>query len=142
MNIKVATSKQEVHDAFHIRTIVFVKEQNVSLEEEMDSFDDTAIHFIGYLMDHPMAASRLRWVENYGKLERLCVLKKHRGKSFGTKMIQVMENKILKNGYHKSQLNAQTHAIKFYEQLGYKVISGKFLDAGIPHVTMTKQLNH
>lgn len=140
MNIIVATSKKEISDAFHIRKVVFVEEQNVSIEEEMDQYDKSAIHFVGYLHEKPIAASRLRWVHSYGKLERLCILKNYRGKSYGTKMIQEMESKILKNGYYQAKLNAQTHAIKFYKQLGYNVISDEFMDAGIPHVTMVKQL--
>lgn len=141
MKIKIATSQEELNDAFHIRTIVFVEEQNVPVEEEMDRFDAHAIHFVGYLQTKPIAASRLRWVDDYGKLERLCILKDYRGKSYGTNMIQVMEHEILKNGYKLAKLNAQTHAIAFYEKLGYKVISEEFLDAGIPHVTMIKKLN-
>ena|SRR5690625_4057165 len=140
MNIKIATSKQEINDAFHVRTIVFIEEQNVPVEEEMDRFDKDAIHLVGYIQEKPIAASRLRWIDNYGKLERLCILKEHRGKSYGTKMIQKMETETLKNGFNQTKLNAQTHAIKFYEQLGYKVISEEFIDAGIPHVTMVKQL--
>lgn len=141
MNIIKATTNKEKNDAFQIRTIVFVEEQNVPIKDEMDKFDAQAIHFVGYLHDQPIAASRLRWTDTYGKLERLCILKEHRGKSYGTKMIQVMEAEILKRNYHQAKLNAQTQAIKFYEQLGYKVKSNEFIDAGIPHVTMVKQLN-
>lgn len=140
MKIKIATSEKELNHAFQIRTIVFVKEQNVSIEEEIDQFDDHAIHFIGYLNGKPIAASRLRWVDHYGKLERLCILKEHRGKSYGSQMIQTMEAEILQKNYHQAKLNAQTHAIQFYERLGYQVISEEFMDAGIPHVTMIKSL--
>lgn len=41
---------------------------------------------------------------------------------------------------HVLKLNAQTHAIPFYEKLGYKVISEEFMDAGIPHKTMEKRI--
>jgi len=49
---------------------------------------------------------------------------------------------VRKKGYTKTKLNAQTRAVDFYKRLGYKVVSEEFLDAGIPHVTMTKQLTH
>src|SRR5699024_5654245 len=117
---------------FQLRTTVFIHEQNVPPEEEIDSFDKEAIHFIGYNDDVPVAASRLRFVEKYGKLERICVLKEQRGKGYGKQLIQAMEKEILKNGYKKAKLNAQTHATEFYEQLGYKIISEEFMDAGIP----------
>ena len=44
------------------------------------------------------------------------------------------------NGLRKLKLNAQTHAIPFYSGLGYKIISEEFMDAGIPHKTMVKEL--
>lgn len=142
MNIKVVETNQERKQAFQIRTTVFVDEQKVSIEEEIDEFEDSAIHFIGYVNRTPVAASRLRWVDDYGKLERVCVLKEYRGQSLGTDLLKRMEAEIIKNGFSKAKLNAQTRAVDFYKRLGYEIVSGEFLDAGIPHVTMTKQLNH
>lgn len=141
VNIKIVESLAEREQAFQIRTNVFVNEQKVSIEEELDEFEDEAIHFIGYVDNEPIAASRLRWVDNYGKLERICILKAHRGNSYGTELITAMENEIIKKGYTQTKLNAQTRAVEFYKRLGYEIVSGEFLDAGIPHVTMTKQLN-
>src|SRR5699024_3191078 len=103
--------------------------------------ENEAIHFIGYENEKPIAASRLRWVDDYGKLERICILKEYRGQSYGTKIIKTMEEEVTKKGYTKTMLNAQTRAVKFYQRLGYKIVSDEFLDAGIPHVTMIKQLN-
>lgn len=141
MNIKIVETKEEKKQAFQVRTIVFVDEQKVSIEEEIDEFEDEAIHFIGYEDNKPIAASRLRWVDNYGKLERICIIKEHRGKSYGTEIIKAMEKQVIKKGYTQTKLNAQTRAVEFYKRLGYQVVSGEFLDAGIPHITMTKQLN-
>lgn len=141
MNIKITKSKADRDDAFHIRNTVFVHEQNVPPEEEIDHFDKTAIHFTGYKEGLPIAASRLRFINDIGKLERICVLKDYRRQSFGKKLIQAMEDEILRKGYSQAKLNAQTHATQFYEQLGYKIISEEFLDAGIPHVTMIKKLS-
>src|SRR5699024_3621098 len=121
-------------------TTVFVEEQNVSMEEEIDNHEKESIHFVGYENNIPIAASRLRFVDGYGKLERICILKEHRNKSYGSKMIKIMENKIQNQGFLKAKLNAQTRATKFYKKLGYEIVSSEFLDAGIPHVTMTKQL--
>lgn len=140
MNIKVATTKQEMDDIYHVRMVVFVEEQKVPPEEEIDDHEESSIHFIGYEAGKPAAASRLRLVDGYGKLERICVLKELRGKHFGQQMINAMEEKIIEKGYKKAKLNAQTHAEGFYERLGYQTVSGEFMDAGIPHVTMVKEL--
>ncbi|RFA37082.1 GNAT family N-acetyltransferase [Virgibacillus dokdonensis] len=141
MIIKEVTTHKEQEDAYHIRTVVFIQEQNVSPEEEMDKYDDEALHFIVYDGEIPIATSRLRFVESYGKLERICVLKEYRGKSIGKQLIHRMEQAILENDFQKAKLNGQTHAEKFYQQLGYETVSNEFLDAGIPHVTMVKQLS-
>ncbi|UJL47644.1 GNAT family N-acetyltransferase [Virgibacillus sp. NKC19-16] len=140
MNIKIAETNKDIDHAYHVRMTVFVDEQKVPPEEEVDDHDKTCLHFIGYEDEKPIAASRLRFVDNYGKLERICVLKNHRGKSHGTEIIDKMEEIISNKGYAKSKLNAQTHAVNFYQHLGYEVISGEFMDAGIPHVTMIKHL--
>ena len=51
-----------------------------------------------------------------------------------------IETYALENGIDNFKLNAQTHAIPFYSRLGYEVVSEEFLDAGIPHRTMIKQI--
>lgn len=140
MNMKIAETTKEIDQAYTIRMKVFVDEQHVPPEIEIDEHDETAIHFIGYEDGEPIAASRLRFIDGYGKLERICVLKAFRGKSNGKQLIQTMEKVIKEHGYEKAKLNAQTHAQPFYEKLGYRTVSDEFMDAGIPHVTMVKEL--
>lgn len=140
MQIETITAKEQLDDALNIRNIVFVQEQNVAPDLEYDGLDDEAIHAIGYVKDKPIATGRIRFVDKCGKLERVAVLKKFRGKSYGTQIIKYMEHLIHKHNYTKATLNAQTHAIDFYENLGYTVVSDEFMDANIPHVTMEKSL--
>jgi len=141
MKIKIVTTDQEQKEAYRIRKTVFVDEQNVPMDLEIDEHEETSIHFIAYSdKNEVVGASRLRFVDEYGKLERICVLKPFRGKSFGKKIIVQMEQEIVNNGYKKAKLHAQTHAKEFYERLGYEVMSDEFMDAGIPHVAMTKEL--
>lgn len=141
MEIKMVETDLEKEQAYHIRHVVFVEEQNVPPEREVDEYENECIHFIGYEKGEPVAAGRLRWVDDFGKLERLCVLKDYRGHSYGTQMIKAIEDKIKQHGYSKAKLNAQTHAEEFYKRLGYQTIPGEFMDAGIPHVTMVKELS-
>src|SRR5699024_1257872 len=141
VNIKVVDTEDEMQAAYRVRNLVFVEEQNVPLELEVDEHENDAIHFVCYDNETIIGASRLRFMDDYGKLERICVLKEHRGKSFGKKIIEQMEVEIVNNKYKKALLNAQTHAKQFYENLGYTVISEEFMDAGIPHVTMEKILD-
>lgn len=140
MTVKVVTTEEERALAYKVRRKVFVEEQNVPEELEIDSFEDKAIHFICYDDERVVGAGRLRFVDHYGKLERICVLRPYRNKSYGQKIIAKMEEEIIKRNVHVARLNAQTYAKNFYEKLGYKVISDEFIEAGIPHVTMEKML--
>lgn len=140
MIIKIANTKTEINDAMVVRKHVFVEEQQVPLDIELDEYDETAIHFVGYLNDEPVCASRLRIINNCGKLERICVLKRYRGNGYGVQVIKAMEEKLLQKNVSISKLNAQVQAVDFYKKLGYDVISKPFTEANILHVTMEKQL--
>ncbi|MRH43413.1 GNAT family N-acetyltransferase [Aquibacillus halophilus] len=140
MEVKIAKTDEQQQDAYRVRHTVFVLEQNVPPEIEIDELENDSTHFIGYDGNQPIAAGRLRYVEDYGKLERVCVLKDFRGLQFGKQMIAEMENVIRSKGLPKAKLNAQTHAEDFYKSIGYQTISEQFMDAGIPHVTMIKEV--
>ncbi|SHM40767.1 GNAT family N-acetyltransferase [Gracilibacillus kekensis] len=140
MEIKVVNSEQKLQDAYQVRSTVFVEEQGVPEELEIDDLEKEAIHFVGYQQGKPVAASRMRFVEDYAKLERVCVLETFRGKGYGKDIIFFMEKVAKEKGLDKTKLNGQTHAEAFYQSLGYKTISGEFMDAGIPHVSMMKSL--
>jgi predicted GNAT family N-acyltransferase len=140
VKLKVVENQKELEDAFSIRKTVFVEEQNVPLEEEIDQFEDEAVHFVLYNDDSPIGAGRFRVVDGYGKVERICVLKEARRTGAGNAIMNGIEEHALEQGLHKLKLNAQTQAIPFYARLGYEVVSEEFLDAGIPHKTMMKEM--
>lgn len=140
MEVKVVSSEQEMQDAFSIRKQVFVGEQNVPMEEEIDQFEDEAVHFVLYNYGIPAGAGRFRTVDGNGKVERICVLKEHRKSGSGKAIMDKIEEHAKKQGLPALKLNAQTQAIPFYEKLGYQVISDEFMDAGIPHRTMKKTI--
>jgi len=140
VNLKIVENEKELNDAYSVRKIVFVEEQNVPLEEEIDQFEDEATHFVLYNEGSPIGAGRFRIVDGYGKVERICVLKDSRKSGAGKVIMNGIEKFAEEKGLKKLKLNAQTHAIPFYSQLGYEVVSEEFLDAGIPHKTMIKKI--
>src|SRR5213080_206048 len=140
MNLKIVENEKELNDAYSVRKIVFVEEQNVPLEEEIDQFEDQATHFVLYNEGSPIGAGRFRIVDGYGKVERICVLKDSRKSGAGKVIMNSIEKFAEEKGLKKLKLHAQTHAIPFYSQLGYEVVSEEFLDAGIPHKTMIKKI--
>ncbi|MBT2570386.1 GNAT family N-acetyltransferase [Planococcus sp. ISL-110] len=139
LKVKIAQNQLEKEQAFDIRRKVFVEEQHVPLHIEMDEYDDSAIHFVGYQLEQPIAAGRIREVETgLGKVERVCVLSEYRGQQIGVLIMNELEEYARTNGLFRLKLNAQTHALAFYEKLGYDITSDEFLDAGIPHKSMEK----
>ncbi|KAA0546593.1 GNAT family N-acetyltransferase [Bacillus sp. BGMRC 2118] len=140
MDVKVVTNKTEFEDALIVRREVFIEEQQVPEEEEIDQYEDVCTHVVVYDDNKPVATGRLRDYEGIGKLERICVLSSHRSHGLGKVVMDQLESIALKQGFTKLKLNAQTHAEGFYEKLGYKTVSEIFMDAGIPHVTMVKNV--
>ncbi|RNF38490.1 GNAT family N-acetyltransferase [Planococcus salinus] len=139
--VKVVENPHEKEHAFEVRKTVFVGEQGVPMHIEWDEYDDSATHFVGYNLEQPIAAGRVREVEmGTGKVERVCVLSDHRGQHVGVLMMDEMENYARSAGLFTLKLNAQSYAVPFYEKLGYTVTSPEFMDAGIPHRAMEKTL--
>ncbi len=140
MEVKIVSNEQELQDAFNVRTAVFVHEQHVPMEEEIDEYDNSATHFVLYDEETPAGAGRFRIVDGIGKVERICVLKENRKSGSGKAIMDKIEAYAKEQGISMLKLNAQTHAIPFYDKLDYNVISDEFLDAGIPHRTMVKNI--
>jgi predicted GNAT family N-acyltransferase len=141
LNVKQVTTKDQLEDAYSVRRTVFVDEQQVPEEEEIDQFEDDATHIVLYDNEEPVGAARLRVLDGIGKLERICVLSSSRKNGAGKLLVNKLEEIAIEQGVSKLKLNAQTHAIPFYERLGYETVSDVFMDAGIPHVTMIKHAN-
>ncbi|WP_347550626.1 GNAT family N-acetyltransferase [Pseudalkalibacillus hwajinpoensis] len=140
MLVTIADSKKEMDDAFQVRHTVFVEEQQVPADLEIDEYEKEAIHFVAYDQQKPAAAGRFRVIDGYAKVERICVLSDYRKTGLGKQLMDAIEEQALKMELHKLKLNAQTTAIGFYQKLGYQISSEEFMDAGIPHVTMVKTL--
>lgn len=138
---KLVETEKEYQDAILIRRKVFVEEQDVPLHMELDEYDQTATHFVAYDGETPFGAGRIRTVESsIGKVERVCILPKYRGKNYGNLMMQCMEEYAQSKEFDKLKLNAQSHAVPFYEKRNYMITSPEFLEAGIPHRAMEKKL--
>lgn len=142
--IYTVKSEQEKADALAVRRIVFVEEQQVPEELEIDEHDHpdaAALHFVAYAGERPVGASRLRpYAPGVGKVERVAVLASERGTGLGRHIMLAMEDAARQQGFAKLKLNAQTHAQRFYEKLGYLPVGDVFDEAGIEHIAMEKTL--
>ena len=144
MQSKHIKEKTDLEIAFHIRKEVFVKEQGVPLEDEFDTFDtlsDVCHHILVYFNEMPVGTGRIRFVDNIGKLERICILQPYRKYEKEKVIIQTLEEIAREKEISKVKLHGQTHAEGFYNKLGYQTSSDVFMEDGIPHILMTKELS-
>ncbi|MEO0918827.1 MAG: GNAT family N-acetyltransferase [Pseudomonadota bacterium] len=130
----------DMSDVFEIRRIVFIEGQNVPEEEERDGKDADAIHLIALEDGKPVGTARLLIKGATGKIGRVAVLAEMRGKGLGKAIMDVALEELRKEGIAKAKLSAQTHALEFYEALGFVAEGPEFLDAGILHRDMTRAL--
>ncbi|MGN7765707.1 GNAT family N-acetyltransferase [Paenibacillus sp. 22594] len=139
------TTDEQLQMGLDIRKKVFVEEQKVPMEEELDEYDvvgNNAHHIL--LVDEgiPVATGRLIYYKaGAAKMQRIAVHKAYRSKGYGRVLLLALEELAREIGLETSILDAQCHAEDFYMKLGYKVISPEpFYDAGILHVRMEKAL--
>ena len=140
MEIKHIRNQNELKDAFYIRMKVFVEEQKVPAKNELDQYEGVSEHVVVYKDNLPVATGRARIVEDNAKLERICVLREYRKCGLGKVIVKSLEEIAMEKGSRKFILGAQVQAKDFYEKLGYTQTSGQFMDEGIPHVQMSKEL--
>ncbi|MDT9681527.1 GNAT family N-acetyltransferase [Streptomyces sp. TRM76323] len=150
--IREAVSDADREAAFAVRREVFVVEQGVPEEIEYDVHDATAVHVLavraddgvalgtGRLLYGPDAADRTGGEDGVGALGRLAVIRRARGLGVGAALVRAVEEAARARGLKAVDLHAQTHALGFYERLGYEAYGSEFPDAGIPHLAMRRTL--
>jgi predicted GNAT family N-acyltransferase len=128
---------QEAEDYLRVvRTPVFIVEQLVTPEFEWDELDASAVHLLAVLNNEPVGCLR---IINFHKIGRMAVLKECRGMGVGNALLAAAIEICKLHSSKSIILSAQTHAIGFYRQAGFKQISDEYCDVHIPHVDM--QLN-
>ena len=116
-----------------IRFAVFVDEQKVPLEMELDEHDAECLHVIA--SDGTKAVGTGRLLPD-GHIGRMAVLKEARGQGVGAAMLKVLMDAARARGDKGVALSAQTHAVGFYRRYGFVEEGPEYLDAGIPHRSM------
>jgi predicted GNAT family N-acyltransferase len=141
LNIKKATNSEEIQQCLHLRFKIFVEGQNVPHHQEIDGKDTESEHYL-LLKDHqPAGVARVRFIDNYAKIERVGILNEYQGQKLGQQLMQrilmdLQQNKALV----LAKLSSQTQAIPFYEKLGFMVCSEEYIEANIPHKDMKRAL--
>ncbi|GLW63177.1 acetyltransferase [Actinomadura rubrobrunea] len=140
MEISLVTGPQERADAEKIRFRVFVDEQGVPPELELDEHDADADHFLARVDGRPVGTVRMVRRDGTGVLGRLAVLPESRGAGLGAALVRAVERHAREAGLRSVELHAQTSARGFYERLGYEAYGEEDIEVGIPHIWMRKRL--
>lgn len=120
-------------EASRIRLAVFVDEQRVPPEIEMDENDAASVHALAYDGGEAVATGRLL---PDGHIGRMAVLKAHRARGAGSAILQVLIEEARRRGMREVVLSAQTHALDFYRKHGFAPQGAVYTEAGIPHQEM------
>jgi predicted GNAT family N-acyltransferase len=143
LRISVASWPDDEDRIHRIRESVFVLEQGVPAELEWDGRDPVCTHVIAELFDGAKrdAVGTGRLMPN-GKIGRMAVLGKYRGKGIGGQILNALVEAAKARGQHEVYLHAQSHALAFYQRFGFVAEGEEFQEAGIPHRKMHRNIGY
>ena len=139
--VKLVESEPELDSAMQVRFRVFVSEQGVPPEEELDEEDAAAIHAIALVGGQVVATARLLFQDGEAaRIGRMAVEMDWRRLGIGGQILAFLEETALAEGAQRVTLHAQEYVKAFYASHGYREHGTTFLEANIPHVEMRKEL--
>ena len=120
---------------------VFVQEQQIPAEEELDEADNTAIHAIAVHRGRAVGTGRLILREDgQAQIGRMAVDEDFRRQGTGGRILLFLEEEARARGCRQSLLHAQEYVKNFYARHGYREHGDIFLEVDIPHIEMRKEL--
>lgn len=137
MEILIKSWKEAKAEAFLVRQEVFIREQGVPAELELDEFDLSAAHALAYLDGCCIGTARLV-NEGYGSAQigRMAVLAHFRNQGVGKLILKKLIDLAKSQKVKSIVLHSQVAAIPFYEKLGFQAQGSAYEEAGIPHRNM------
>jgi predicted GNAT family N-acyltransferase len=136
VRVKKVKVKTELKKAFAIRLRVFVREQGVPREIELDSDDEKAMHLLAFVQRKAVGTARVVVKARAAKIGRMAVLKSCRGRGIGKELLKRALKLARTSGVDHIYLHAQVSVIGFYENFGFRPQGRVFMEAGIPHRKM------
>lgn len=142
IRVKKSSTQREFQRALSIRLRVFVAEQGVPREIELDEEDPKAVHFLAYVGVRAVGTARVVIKGREAKVGRMAVLKRYRGQGIGRTLLERSVRWARRSGARSIFLNAQVPVIGFYEKWGFRCVGRRFMEAGIPHRKMVFSALH
>lgn len=136
LRVAPARSDAELAAAREIRRAVFIEEQGVPAALEVDGLDPSCEHFLVFRDGVPVGTARVRQTDDGWKLERVAVLREHRGCACGARLVEhVLRSLPAVASIH---IHAQESALGFWQRAGFAAHGPTFDEAGIPHRHMSR----
>lgn len=137
LEILIKSWQEAQASAFLVREEVFIKEQGVPTELEIDEFDQLAVHALAYQNERCIGTGRLVNLGNsQAQIGRMAVLAAFRRQGTGKQILMKLIDLAKLGGVNSLILHSQLAAIPFYEKLGFKAEGPRYEETGIAHRNM------
>ena len=137
---KLVTTDEELSEAFEVRRRVFVEEQGVSEDVELDGHDREALHMVVKERRRVVGTARVMFLaDNKAKIERTAIVKPFRRRGIGRNIISFLLEELRSRQVKQVILHAQYSVIDFYRACGFEESGVPFWEAGIKHIKMHRK---
>lgn len=138
VTVKVVETEEELEAAISVRFRVFVGEQSIPADEELDEDDSVATHAIALCRGIVVGAGRVVYRDGAARIGRMAVELEWRRQGIGGRLLQFLEEEARSQGVTDWVLHSQIYVRSFYAAHGYEEKGAVFLEVDIPHVLMCK----
>lgn len=138
ITVKLVETEQDMEAAVGIRFRVFVDEQSVPPEIELDEYDAVATHALALLGGVAIGTGRAIVEDGSARIGRMAVAREHRRSGVGGLVLRFLEDEAREQGATEFVLHAQDYVKAFYASHGYEEHGDTFMEAGILHIEMRK----
>ena len=141
LSYKLVTNAAELQGALAVRRQVFIEEQGIAEDIELDEYDREALHMVVKDGQRVIGTARVRFLaDGQAKLERMAVLKPLRRRGIGREIIAFLNEELRNRQIEQVILHAQHSAIVFYKSSGFEESGSSFWEAGIKHTKMQRSI--
>ena len=141
LSYQLVASDRELNEALEVRKKVFVEEQGISENLELDGHDSEALHMVVKDEERVVGTARVLFpATSQAKIERMAILKPFRGKGIGRGIISFLNEELRNKQVEQVVLHAQYSVVAFYKSCGFEESGLPFWEAGIKHIKMQRRL--
>ena len=138
--VREVSSPGDMECVFEIRDEVFVEEQHLTPDARNDPDDQRSTHYLADYNGEPVGTGRLTMLAGEAQIAWVAVRRPYRGLGVGWKIMESMIERAERDAADYIILNAQTHALEFYQRLGFNAVGRVFTMARIPHQVMIRPI--